>query len=196
MKLRWLFSTVTVLVLLPGLAHADGWVAPHIGVNFGGDSGDTFSSAVQNQSDVTYGVALGGMSGGVLGTELDLGYTPKAFGADSLVESSHLFTLMGNLLIGVPVGGHRGAGVRPYFAAGVGLIRRNVTFGDVVDGLSTSDFGYDLGGGLMGFFSDHVGVRGDYRYFRNFKKEEDEFLGLGRGPFSFSRFDVALILRF
>jgi len=27
-------------------------------------------------------------------------------------------------------------------------------------------FGWDAGGGLMGFVSEHVGVRGDIRYFR------------------------------
>ena len=33
--------------------------------------------------------------------------------------------------------------------------------------LSTSDFGINLGGGVTGFFSDNVGIRGDVRYFRS-----------------------------
>jgi hypothetical protein len=40
--------------------------------------------------------------------------------------------------------------------------------GDVFDVTTKNDFGFDLGGGAMGFFAQNVGVRGDIRYFRSF----------------------------
>ena len=36
-----------------------------------------------------------------------------------------------------------------------------------------NDFGLDVGGGVMGFFSDNVGLRGDIRYFRGFRGTSD-----------------------
>ena len=32
-----------------------------------------------------------------------------------------------------------------------------------------NQFGWDLGGGLMVFFGEHVGVRGEVRYFQTFQ---------------------------
>ena len=50
---------------------------------------------------------------------------------------------------------------------GVGLIRTQIDGGTIAK-VSSSDnmFGWDLGGGVMGYFSDHVGLRGDVRYLR------------------------------
>ena len=75
--------------------------------------------------------------------------------------------LMGNLIIGVPIGGQHGAGVRPYVVGGVGLLRTQIDGGTLAT-VSSSDnmFGWDAGGGVMGYFSDHVGLRGDLRYLR------------------------------
>ena len=33
-----------------------------------------------------------------------------------------------------------------------------------------TEFGWDLGAGVMGYFSNNVGLRFDYRYFRNFQE--------------------------
>jgi Outer membrane protein beta-barrel domain len=75
-----------------------------------------------------------------------------------------VLTLVGNLVIGIPLGGSRGFGFRPYGTAGVGLIRSRI---DILEpDVSSNDFGINAGGGAFLFFGDHVGMRGDLRYFR------------------------------
>ena len=111
------------------------------------------------------------MGGGAIGFEVDFGYSPNFFESSTtatgfrFTSKSNVTTLMGNLV----VGGHTGS-VRPYVVAGVGLLRTNVQdFGELFDTKSKNDFGMDIGGGVMGFFSNNVGLRGDVRYFRGFR---------------------------
>jgi opacity protein-like surface antigen len=139
---------------------------------------------------MTYGFNIGGMSGGVVGAEFDFGYTPNFFGSDSGVQKSGVMTIMGSLIAGIPVGGQSGPGIRPYGIFGIGLIRRKIEFSEALDDISSNDFGYNVGGGIMGFFTNVFGVRGEYRYLRRFKSDD-----LGR-TFNFSRATLGIILRF
>ncbi len=111
---------------------------------------------------MTYGFNIGAMSGGIVGAEFDFGYTPSFFGKDSGVQKSGVMTMMGSLIAGIPVGGQSGAGIRPYGMFGVGLLRRKIEFGGALDDISSNDFGYNVGGGIMGFFTNLLGVRGEY----------------------------------
>ena len=86
--------------------------------------------------------------------------------------------------------------IQPYGLAGIGLIRTSFEGG----GDDQNQAGYDLGGGLMAFFSSHVGIRGDVRYFHAF-----EVLDLSRFPslnlnqetkLDFGRFSVAVVFKF
>jgi opacity protein-like surface antigen len=191
-----LFAALVLVLLRPATVSADGWVSGFVGTVFGGEAGGNFSQSLENQSKTTYGFTLGGMGGGIFGAELDFGYTPKFFGSDGAVSSSGVLTTTGNLLIGIPIGGQSGPGIRPYGTVGIGLLRRNVEFRDAVAKIGSNDFGYTLGGGVMGFFSDNFGIRGDYRYYRNFKKDEGGFLGFDTGTFNFSRASIGVVIRF
>jgi opacity protein-like surface antigen len=95
------------------------------------------------------------------------------------------------------MGGH-GASVRPYVVGGVGLLRSRV--GDAAglfDVSSKNDFGFDLGGGLMGFISQNVGLRGDVRYFRGFKGARSySATGLVVGNFQFWRASAGVTFKF
>ena len=113
---------VVSLVLSPAPARADSWFSASLGTLFGGSSGQDLEAAIENRSDLTYAFSFGGMRGGVFGGELDVGFTPRFFGADSAVESSNLLTVHGSVLLGIPVGGATGGGVRPYGVVGLGLI--------------------------------------------------------------------------
>ena len=54
--------------------------------------------------------------------------------------------------------------------------------------VSNSDFGFNVGGGLMGNFSDNIGWRGDLRYFRALADdEEDNEFDIAIGDFDFWR---------
>ncbi len=149
------------IVLAPTQARADGWIAPWIGTAFG--------SSIDNGRG-TFGVSAGGMGGGVVGGEVDFGYNPSFFGTQNDFGHNSVINVMGNVIVGVPIGGTYGASVRPYVLGGVGLIRTQI---DGATGTNffrpaSSDnmFGWDLGAGVMGFFNNHIGLRGEMRYLR------------------------------
>jgi opacity protein-like surface antigen len=178
-------------------ARADGFVSPFLAVNFGGEAGGTFNDNVDDRSRATIGGNLGFMSGGVLGLELDVAHTKNFYGKGNAIGDNSLLTVMPVVIFGVPVGGQRGPGLRPYATAGVGMMRRALSIGgsDVFDG---SDLAYTLGFGVMGYFSDHVGMRADYKYFRNFEVDQTSLthIDFQRGTFDFSRAGVGLLFRF
>lgn len=153
-----ILAATAAVVLAPIQARADGFVTPWVGSAFG--------SSIQN-GQATLGVSAGGMGGGIIGGEADLGWSPSFFGTKSDFGNNTVLNLMGNVIIGVPIGGTHGGGVRPYVVGGLGLIRTQIDGGTVAK-VSSSDnmFGWDAGGGVMGYFNDHVGLRGDLRYLR------------------------------
>ena len=109
---RAVFATLFLLALIPGRASADTLIVPFWGVNFGGDSGKTFSSAAESKQQ-TFGASASFFGGGVIGIEADFGYSPDFFGKTDAGGSSVL-TMVGNVVLAVPFGGQKGFGVRPY----------------------------------------------------------------------------------
>ena len=188
---------VTLLLLLtPAAAAADGMIIPFMGVNFGGDSGKNLSDAFDARR-FTWGVSLTWMGGGVFGLEGDVGYSPDFFGKTDLGGSSVL-TATGNLLLGIPFGGQRGFGVRPYGLVGVGVVRSSAAFGQLFD-IDENNVSWNFGGGIMVFFGSHAGLRADVRYFRTFDALEIAGIDLDferPGNVDFTRGSVGLILRF
>ncbi len=153
-----IFLSAIAVVLAPSQARADGFFTPWVGSAFG--------SNIRN-GQTTVGVSAGSMGAGIVGGEADFGWSPSFFGNQSDFGHNTVMNLMGNLILGVPVGGQHGAGIRPYVVGGIGLIRTQIDGGTIAK-VSSSDnmFGWDAGGGVMGYFADHVGVRGDLRYLR------------------------------
>jgi opacity protein-like surface antigen len=173
-------------------ALADGFVEPFTGITFGG-SADT--------NRYVYGGRVGAI-GRTAGFEAEFAYAPNFFsGSDKFGQvpgKLNITTLMGNLLIGgVPQ--HRG-GVRPYLVGGFGLMRAlvsspNAFFNDITD----NDFAFDLGGGLQGYFNEHVGLRGDVRYFRSLtgnSPTDTDPRNFGLGDFSYWRGTVGVTFKF
>jgi opacity protein-like surface antigen len=145
-----------LICLAPSRAHADGLFTPWLGVNFANDPADGRTS---------FGFTATAMGGGVIGGEFDFGYSPNFFGDENVFGSNNVLTVVGNLVLGIPLGGSRGFGFRPYGTVGVGLIRAKGE--DIFEpDASSNEFGINAGGGAFLFFGDHVGMRGDLRYFR------------------------------
>jgi opacity protein-like surface antigen len=194
-SLRVAALTVLGLWTFAADARADGYVSPFVGVNFGGDAGGTFREAAEERQHLTYGFSAGGMGAGVFGVEFDLGYTSNFYGNGSGISDNSVLTAMPALIIGIPIGGQQGPGIRPYATAGLGLIRRSVDlFGEsIFDG---NKLGYSLGGGVMGYFATNVGIRADYRYFRNVEVDDITEFEFSRGTFDFSRASVGILFRF
>jgi len=153
-----IIASAAAVVLAPMQARADGFVTPWVGSAFG-------SNIKSGQAAI--GVSAGGMGAGIIGGEADFGWSPSFFGTKSDFGNNTVMNLMGNVIIGVPIGGTHGAGVRPYVVGGVGLVRTQIDGGTIAKVSSSNNmFGWDAGAGVMGFFSDHVGLRGDVRYLR------------------------------
>jgi len=198
-------ALVLAIVLSATAAHADGFLTPFIGVNFGGSTTDKFVNAVNDNSKVNWGVGLGYMGGGIIGFEEEFSYTPKFFApgvtqGGTAVGQVNVITVMSNLIIGIPIGGQKGGGVRPYVVGGFGLFRTDVDNASSLFRSSINDYGFDLGGGVMGYFSNHFGIRGDVRYFRNLKASEgaDNPVGIAisKGNLNFLRGSIGFVLRF
>jgi opacity protein-like surface antigen len=178
-------------------ARADGFVSPSVGVDFGGNAGSTLRGAVNNSQKVNWGVAVGWMGAGVFGLEEDFSWAPNFFGSGgTTIDKTRVVTLMTNVIAGIPVGGQRGGGVRPYVSVGVGLINQHVSTPTGVGDVSENDFGFNGGAGVMGYFADHIGLRGDVRYFRSFQNTEANIVGLEVGHFSFYRASLGVLFRF
>jgi opacity protein-like surface antigen len=183
-------SGAMALVLAPTRARADGYVAPWIGSAFGSSF---------NNGQASFGVDAGAMGAGVIGGELDLGYSPSFFGTKSDFGNNTVMNLMGNLILGVPVGGTHGAGVRPYVTAGAGLLRTQIDGGTLTKVSSSNNMlGWNAAAGVMGYFSDHVGLRGELRYLRGFKDTNTGVTSIdlnGGGQLHFWRASIGVVLR-
>ena len=106
------------------------------------------------------------------------------------VDNSVL-TLMTNVIVGPKIGA-----IRPFVLGGVGLIKSHVEFtaGSLLD--SSNDFGWNIGGGVMLMFGDHVGVRGDLRRFKSFSEFDILGFGLADEKLSFSRASGGVVFAF
>lgn len=209
---KWFVITgmiAAISAMTPRMASADWVFTPFIGWNFNGSAdvqgpgGTTTPDKFEKKID--YGFSLAAMGAGAVGFEVDFGYSPNFFEAGTegsgfdFTNDSNVTTLMANAIVGIPVGGQRGGSVRPYFVGGVGLIRTNVQDADEFFDINTkNDFGFNVGGGVMGFISNNVGLRGDVRYFRGFRgsDDDDNITGLGVSDFNFWRGSVGVSFRF
>jgi opacity protein-like surface antigen len=187
---RAVVLALTALVFAAAPARADWLFTPFVGANFGGDTIDTSAA---------YGASFGFMGAGIFGLEADFSYAPNFYQNEPTFDGN-VTSLMGNVIIGAPIGGSGGS-VRPYASGGIGLLRSRVDDASgFFEDISNNSLGMNVGGGVMGFFNDHVGLRGDIRYFRSLQDAGDnEGVDLGDvelGKFDFWRGSVGVTFRF
>ena len=154
-------AAAAALVAAPTQARAEGYVTPWVGSNWGSDI---------SNGRAAFGVNAGGMGAGILGGEVDFGYSPSFFGTKNDFGHNSVIDLMGNVIIGVPIGGTYGPSVKPFVTAGIGLLRTQIDGGTLANVSSSNNMlGWNAGAGVMGYFNEHVGLRGDIRYLRGFE---------------------------
>ncbi|MBA3406407.1 MAG: outer membrane beta-barrel protein [Gemmatimonadaceae bacterium] len=189
----------------PAKASADWLFTPFIGSNFGGtatinESGTDFEDEFERR--VNFGASLAWMGAGIAGFEVDFGYAPNFFeetkgDSNFGFGESNVTTLMGNVVVGAPIGGTSGVSFRPYAVGGVGIIKTQVGGPDDLFDVSKNNFGFNAGGGVTGFFTDNVGIRGDLRYFRSLQDNEpDGDVDIAVSDFKFWRGSVGVTFRF
>ena len=191
--------TLAAMLLVLGMAAPAGaqWhITPFTGVNFGGSaSDDSLAPSRDGQSSSpTIGVTAGRMWGWV-GADADLAYAPTFFDDDGgFVTKTSVLTLMGNGRIALPLG--MGSSWQPFASGGVGIIRPNLAEPGGLAAVDEAKFGWNVGGGVSGFLSEHVGVTGDVRYFRVMDDEDAANpFGIDFSAFDFWRGSVGLSLR-
>ena len=159
------FLVLITSVAAPSKASADWLLTPFVGWNWGGTAnlinGGDFDDEFEQKA--MFGASLGWMGAGVIGLELDFGFSPNFFentsgSGDFEFGDSNLTTVMGNLLIGVPIGGQHGVGFRPYAVGGVGIIKSNIESVTGLFDVDSTNWGFNVGAGAMFFFSDNVGI--------------------------------------
>jgi hypothetical protein len=187
---RWI--PVLAALMLLGVAHqaeAQGFISPFIGYNFSGDSGCPEITNCSNKHS-NYGVGFGAI-GSVVGFEAEIGHTNDFFGS-SPNQSTSVFTFMTNLMLAPKFGP-----VQPYGEAGGGLMRTSVE--SVGQNTDQSQVAWDIGGGIIGYFSRNIGIRGDVRYFHSFQVADFSlFPGLlpNGQKLNFGRASIAAFFKF
>jgi hypothetical protein len=185
------FVTTLILTLLISFAvarpaAAQGFVGGTLGYNFGGDSGCPEISNCEDKN-VNWGVSVGALSG-LFGFELEFAQIPDFFG-DTPGSDSSVITVMGNFMLAPKFGP-----VQPYGTIGLGLIKTDAALSGVFDEGDNS-FGWNTGGGLLIFFGDHFGIRGDIRYFHAF--EALELLGISADTkIDYGRLSGGVVVKF
>jgi opacity protein-like surface antigen len=178
---------ITVLVLMLSAlatpARADWLLTPYLGGVFGGAANSFVVNDVDDEFEqrFTLGGSVGYFVNDIFGIEVDYSVSPNFFqftggtnNFDLLNLDSSVQTLMGNVVLNIPVGGSDGP-FRPYVSAGLGSIRTQLrSESDVFDDITSNDSGFNVGGGAHFFFGTHFGLRADLRYIRGFESLDDE----------------------
>lgn len=195
MKIRFAVAAIlAVFLFVPAApARADVVLTPYVGSLFGGSD--------LTGTPTAYGASAAFMGGGVFGAEFGFNYAPKFRPATVSNEDVAQMSLMGNLIVGIPVGSSDQAGhVRPYVTGGAGLFRLTSDESRFFDRINSNNFGVNVGGGVMAFFNEHIGLRGDIRYFRTLNDRDSEGgvddIDFRLGDLNFWKWDVGAAFKF
>jgi hypothetical protein len=158
---------------------------------FTGFLGGTFAASTTHldleggvgANQVIYGGSFGWLGSGILGVEGEFAYAPRFFETDNragVVTGSHVTTLMGNVLVTLPLSVTRES-LRPYVIGGAGLLQSGsaaaLDFVDEFDLQERNVMGVNMGGGAIMFASPDVGVRFDLRYTRTLLRGTNPLTG-------------------
>ena len=170
-------------LLTPRLAHAQGFISPSFGYNFGGDAGCVSATDCE---DKNWNIAIsGGALGNIVGFEAEWLHESEFLG-ETRDDTSKVTTFMGNFLLAPRI-----SIVQVYGLAGIGLMR-TVIEGTLGEDESENQIGWDIGGGVMFFVHRNVAIKGDLRYYHSFEvtdllgfelNREDNRLDFGRAAF-------------
>jgi opacity protein-like surface antigen len=187
---RRLFYTATAVCFVlaaPRAAHAQAFISPTIGYNFGDETGCRSATDCRDKN-WNWGGSFGAL-GSFVGFEVELTYQGH-FTGDQPDRRSKVTTVMGNFMLAPRI-----TIVQPYGLAGVGLIRTELEAGV---NESENKIGWTVGGGVIVFLQKHIGLKGDVRYYRSFEASDllNFDLGLDRSAIDFGRAGFGVIFKF
>jgi hypothetical protein len=197
------FSILLAIVLVAGLTgdgFADWLVTPYAGLNWGATA--TFNDAALSYDDefksrMNFGGEVDWIHG-PFAAGFDFGYLPAFFAdrkADDDFEfgSSYVLTLMAN----VAYTPFQIAGLRPYGAAGFGVMKTHITDEFDLFTVNSTNAAFNAGGGVQWPLGAKYGIRGDVRYFRTVQEKLPEReVDVAIGSLSFWRFTGGVTIKF
>ena len=199
MKKQVMLIGLVVLLLSPAAARADWLFTPQLGSTFGSSTG------------FSYGASIGWVGEGKFGWEFEWASTPgilgrniddaiehelidRDFDRDLLDDSAASY--MFNAVVGGPRRGANNA-FRPFFSGGLGWMKASIESDTLLfdEELSDTNLGFNLGGGVMTYFTN-VGLRGDIRYYQTLSGQEvNDVLDIEVGDYDFWRATVGVTFR-
>lgn len=169
----------SVLLALPGPAHAEWQFTPFVGYTFKATS--TFvdfdlreDRQATDETRINFGGAVRWINESPIGLEAYYVHTPGFFDAKQFnlnlarVLESRTYAVMGNVVLTTPLSWNR-YGLRPSLSGGIGLMHAALDDSLQLFPYQQNLLGMNIGGGAVGMLSDQIGVRFDLRYFRNIK---------------------------
>jgi len=191
--------TLAALVVFacPSSAAADWLLIPFVGGSFAPET--TFVIPEEGAGrKLTLGGSVALLSDGVLGLEADFGQTPGFFQGDDplgLVLSSRVTTLMGNVILAVPLSITRES-LRPYLVGGLGLLQARSRNAAAVLNVEHDLLGVSIGAGAIGMVTFQTGLRFDVRYIKAASGVDGPFARPGLSRLSFWRGTAGVVLRY
>src|SRR5262245_16896051 len=190
---QWRLSaalTALLIIVVPQAARAQGFIGFSYGYNFGGDVGCR-TALDCNDKNWNWGGSLGAL-GSVVGFEAELTYQGQ-FTGDQPTHETAVTTLMGNFMLAPRI-----TIVQPYGLIGIGAIRTKVEDRIALGSESQTSAGWTIGGGLILFVQEHVGLKGDIRYYHSFEKLDllGIDFGLNQNRIDFGRAGFGVVLKF
>jgi hypothetical protein len=191
--LRALACCCALVALAPRPAAAEWHMAPMVGFTFAGDTTIVDAEHGAGKLHGQFGGAVTLLGDGLFGVETIFVYTPGFFQAGGgLVKDSSALGLMGNVVLAAP---RRWTeyGLRPFVSGGIGLLRASKTEFDFPVGSNFA--GFNVGGGAIGFLSQRVGLRFDFRYYSNLRPTDEGAIALGQAHLRYFTGSVGIVFR-
>ena len=164
-----------------------------LGVTFRGNTNIVDIQNATHLSHKEFGAAVTVLTKGLFGVEGVLSFTPGFFHADrpqrdgealptaGFIGRSYALAVMGNVVVAAPRR-YTEYFLRPFVSGGAGLLRASVTDAATLGSIASgARVGFNVGGGAIGFLTQHTGVRFDLRYYSNVHSSEPRGATVG-GP--------------
>jgi hypothetical protein len=203
---RALSALLLVLALAPASPAAAEWhIVPLVGLTFHVNTNaslvadTTTDPAGTVGTHINFGGSLALLGAGIVGVEAVGVFTPNLKADTNLVnanvQSSRALAVMGNVVLTTPRRWTEYS-LRPYVSGGFGLMTLSVVDkGNASPSPPTTNTpGFDIGGGAIGFFSQHTGMRFDLRYYRRLGGDP-QFVPTGAPQLSFWTASVGVVFR-
>jgi hypothetical protein len=193
------------VLALPRTVAAEWHITPLIGFTFAGKTTLLDPQVATDKRHLDFGGAITLLGGGVIGAETIIVFTPDFFQTDRTpletdvgrveFSSSRTIAVMGNVVLTLPRRLTEYS-LRPFVSGGFGILRASKTEAvtDVFP-LHLNLAGFNIGGGAVGFFSQHTGVRFDLRYYSTVHGTDHGPVAIGDVHLRYMTASVGVVIR-